>query len=46
MMSTIAKSFDIPTISLNILHNYFDPTKLFLDSYLYLNFFRYRYDFQ
>jgi len=31
----ITKSFDILTISLSVLHNYFDgPTKLFSDLYL------------
>jgi len=35
MMSNTAKSFDVLTISLSVLHNYFnDPTKLFLNLYL------------
>jgi len=35
MMSNAAKSFDILTSSLSVLHNYFDsPTKLFSDLYL------------
>jgi len=35
MMSNAAKSFDIPAISLSVLHNYFDGlTKLFSNLYL------------
>jgi len=34
-MSNIAKSFDISTVSLSVLHNYFDgPTKSFSDLHL------------
>ena len=34
MMSNTVKSFDVLTISLNVLDNYDGPTKLFSDLYL------------